>query len=134
MHTDPAAVGGLPAGAQHLPTSRAGDLPPGPGFHRGTGPACLPTRLPACTHLHTCASVPLPAVSGLCATAALQVGFEFLSRFYPASKLVLVPNPSWANHHAICERSGLQVQLYRYYKPETRGLDYEVGKVAGCRW
>ncbi|GAB4816612.1 hypothetical protein N2152v2_003658 [Parachlorella kessleri] len=64
-------------------------------------------------------------VQGLSGTGSLRVGFEFLSRFYPASKVVLVPNPSWANHKAICERSGLQVQLYRYYKPETRGLDYE---------
>lgn len=56
-----------------------------------------------------------------------QIGFEFLSRFYPNSKLVLIPTPTWANHRAICERSGLTVQQYRYYKPETRGLDYEVG-------
>ena len=45
--------------------------------------------------------------------APLQVGGEFLSRFYPGPKIVLIPTPSWANHRAIFERCGMQVQQYR---------------------
>lgn len=44
---------------------------------------------------------------------ALQVGGEFLARFYKGSRLVLIPNPSWANHRNIFERCGLEVQTYR---------------------
>ena len=64
----------------------------------------------------------LQALSG---TGALRVGAEFLKRFYPTSSVVFVPNPTWANHNAIFDRAGLEVQKYRYYKPETCGLDYE---------
>lgn len=61
----------------------------------------------------------------LSGTGSLRVGGEFLSSFYPGPKLVLIPTPSWANHKAIFKRCGMQTQEYRYYKPETRGLDYE---------
>ncbi len=63
-------------------------------------------------------------IQALSGTGSLRVGGEFLSRFYPKSKVVLIPNPSWANHRNIFDRSGLQVQLYRYYDPATRGLDF----------
>lgn len=29
------------------------------------------------------------------------------------------------NHHVLFRNAGLTVQEYRYYKPETRGLDIE---------
>jgi len=41
------------------------------------------------------------------------VGGEFLARFYP-TKLVLIPNPSWANHKNIFERCGMTTQQYRW--------------------
>lgn len=66
--------------------------------------------------------VTIQALSG---TGSLRVGGEFLGRFYSRSRVVLIPNPTWANHKAIFERSGLEVRQYRYYKPETRGLDFE---------
>lgn len=64
----------------------------------------------------------MQALSG---TGALRVGAEFLKRFYNGSNVVYVPNPTWANHHAIFERAGLEVRKYRYYKPETCGLDFD---------
>ncbi|EFN51704.1 hypothetical protein CHLNCDRAFT_59799 [Chlorella variabilis] len=64
-------------------------------------------------------------IQGLSGTGCLRVGGEFLSRFYPGPKIVLIPTPSWANHRAIFERCGMQVQQYRYYKADTRGLDFE---------
>ncbi|KAL4434280.1 hypothetical protein ABPG75_000721 [Micractinium tetrahymenae] len=63
-------------------------------------------------------------IQGLSGTGSLRVGGKFLAHFYPV-KLVLIPSPSWANHKNIFERCGLATQTYRYYKPETRGLDYE---------
>ena len=42
-----------------------------------------------------------------------------------ANKDIYVSSPTWGNHNAIFKRCGLNVQSYRYYKPETRGLDFE---------
>ncbi|KDD77066.1 class I/II aminotransferase, partial [Helicosporidium sp. ATCC 50920] len=64
-------------------------------------------------------------VQALSGTGALRVGGEFLSRFYPGPKLVLIPDPSWANHRAIFERCGMEVRTYRYYQAATCGLDAE---------
>jgi aspartate/tyrosine/aromatic aminotransferase len=66
-----------------------------------------------------------PPPQALSGTGALRVGGEFLSKFYQ-TKHVFIPQPTWANHRHVFERCGLKVDTYRYYKPETRGLDYEV--------
>lgn len=58
-------------------------------------------------------------------THALQVGAEFLNLHYPL-KLIYMPSPTWANHNKIFPLAGIQIRNYRYYKPSTRGLDYEV--------
>ena len=58
--------------------------------------------------------------------AALQVGAEFLALHYPVHT-VLLPNPTWANHNKIFPLAGIKdVRKYRYFKPSTKGLDYEV--------
>lgn len=67
-------------------------------------------------------------VQCLSGTGSLRVGAEFLSRFYVSSSTpgtVLLPTPTWPNHKNVFERAGISVQQYRYYKPETRALDYE---------
>lgn len=64
-------------------------------------------------------------VQALSGTGALRVGGEFLARFYPRSSVVLIPTPSWPNHRSVFERAGLTVHQYRYYHPQTLGLDYE---------
>ena len=51
-------------------------------------------------------------------TGSLRVGFEFLNQEVPS--LVWVSNPTWANHHNIINRSGLQFKQYPYYDPVTR--------------
>lgn len=56
----------------------------------------------------------------------MQIGAEVLARHYPGPKVALIPAPTWPNHRSIFERSGMEVREYRYYKPDTRGLDYEV--------
>ena len=51
---------------------------------------------------------------------------EFLARHYPGPKLILLPEPTWANHNKIFPAGGIEIRKYRYYLPKTRGLDYEV--------
>ncbi len=58
-------------------------------------------------------------------SCAAQVGAEFLAQHYPVHT-VLLPSPTWANHHKIFPLAGIRdVRTYRYYKPSTRGLDFE---------
>jgi aspartate aminotransferase len=40
-------------------------------------------------------------------------------------KVIWVPKPTWGNHQAIFKRCGLETKDYTYYKPETRGFDFE---------
>jgi len=69
------------------------------------------------------------AVQALSGTGACRVAAEFLSRFPTPgaeesdSRVVLVPDPTWANHHSIFREAGLTVAQYRYWKPQTLGLD-----------
>ena len=59
----------------------------------------------------------------------VQVGAEFLAQHYPVHT-VLLPNPTWANHNKIFPLAGIKdVRKYRYFKPSTKGLDYEVCSV-----
>ncbi|PSR72383.1 hypothetical protein PHLCEN_2v11726 [Hermanssonia centrifuga] len=57
-------------------------------------------------------------------TGALRIGGAFLSRFYPHSKTIYLPNPSWGNHTPIFRDSGLEVKTYRYFDKKTVGLDF----------
>lgn len=61
----------------------------------------------------------------LSGTGALRIGGAFLERFYPGSKTIYIPTPSWANHKAVFSDSGLEVKQYRYYNKDTIGLDFE---------
>jgi aspartate aminotransferase len=58
-------------------------------------------------------------------TGALRIGGAFLERFYPHSKTIYIPSPSWANHAAVFKDSGLEVKQYRYYNKDTIGLDFD---------
>ena len=58
-------------------------------------------------------------------TGALRIGGEFLARFYPSSKKIFIPTPSWANHNAVFKDSGLEVVKYKYYNKNTIGLDFD---------
>ena len=64
-------------------------------------------------------------VQSLSGSGALRVGAEFLYHQYPV-KTIYIPVPTWANHWATFGLAGLQVKTYRYYKPSTCLLDYEV--------
>ena len=36
-----------------------------------------------------------------------------------------ITKPTWSNHHNIFKDAGVDKKEYRYYKPETKGLDFE---------
>ncbi|KAF9972651.1 aspartate transaminase aat1 [Actinomortierella ambigua] len=58
-------------------------------------------------------------------TGALRIGGEFLARFFPSSKKIYVPTPTWGNHIPIFKDSGLEVVHYKYFDKKTNGLDFE---------
>jgi aspartate aminotransferase len=58
-------------------------------------------------------------------TGALRIAGAFLQRFYPHTKTVYLPTPSWANHKAVFSDCGLDVKGYSYYNKETIGLDID---------
>ena len=58
-------------------------------------------------------------------TGALRIAGAFLERFYPHTKTVYLPTPSWANHGAIFRDCGLNVKGYSYYNKETISLDID---------
>lgn len=62
------------------------------------------------------------AISG---TGALRIGGAFLNGFFPGSKDIYLPTPSWGNHGPIFRHSGLNVKAYRYYQPSTCGFDFQ---------
>ena len=57
-------------------------------------------------------------------TGGLKIGADFLQRLSPNAK-VLISDPSWANHRALFESAGFQVESYPYYDPERRGIDFD---------
>jgi aspartate aminotransferase len=64
-------------------------------------------------------------VQALSGTGSLRIGAEFLSSHYPGPHVVYLPDPTWGNHTQIFTKGGHQLRKYRYYKPSTRGYDYE---------
>lgn len=65
------------------------------------------------------------AIQALSGTGALRLATAFLNRFFKGNKTVYVPNPTWGNHMPIATDAGLQWKYYKYYKPETKGLDLD---------
>ena len=51
-------------------------------------------------------------------TGALRIGFEFIKQELPTT--IHIPSPTWANHHQIITRSGLEFKQYPYYDPVTK--------------
>lgn len=64
------------------------------------------------------------AVQALSGTGACRLMAEFQNRYMPNSK-VLIPKPTWSNHHNIWRDAKVPAEEFRYYKPATRGLDYD---------
>jgi aromatic-amino-acid transaminase len=54
-------------------------------------------------------------------TGALRVGAEFLAQ--EVSRKVYLPQPTWANHRAIFEKSGFSIETLHYYSREIHKFD-----------
>lgn len=63
-------------------------------------------------------------VQTLGGTGALKVGAELL-RSLDTGADVWISEPSWENHRSLFEFAGFKVNTYRYYDPQTRGLDFD---------
>lgn len=62
-------------------------------------------------------------VQALSGTGACRLFAEFQRRFYPQSRIFL-PIPTWSNHHDIWRDAQIQKAHYRYYQPDSKGLDF----------
>jgi aspartate aminotransferase len=56
-------------------------------------------------------------------TGSLRVAADFLKKHFPRSK-VWLSKPTWANHGAIFQAAGQQVESYAYIDAAGRGLDF----------
>ncbi len=57
-------------------------------------------------------------------TGALRVAGEFLARQCSPTR-VFLPNPTWANHNAIMQSAGVNVESYSYLADDRRSLNFE---------
>lgn len=57
-------------------------------------------------------------------SGGLKVGADFVKRYFPDATM-LVSDPTWDNHRAVFEGSGLPVKTYPYYNSETGGLRFD---------
>ncbi|XP_022950910.1 aspartate aminotransferase, mitochondrial-like [Cucurbita moschata] len=62
----------------------------------------------------------LQALSG---TGACRLFAEFQRHFHPDVPIFL-PEPTWSNHHNIWRDAQVPVRSYRYYHPDSKGLNF----------
>eukprot|EP00560_Eucampia_antarctica_P008232 CAMPEP_0197823886 /NCGR_PEP_ID=MMETSP1437-20131217/1200_1 /TAXON_ID=49252 ORGANISM="Eucampia antarctica, Strain CCMP1452" /NCGR_SAMPLE_ID=MMETSP1437 /ASSEMBLY_ACC=CAM_ASM_001096 /LENGTH=410 /DNA_ID=CAMNT_0043423273 /DNA_START=17 /DNA_END=1249 /DNA_ORIENTATION=- len=70
----------------------------------------------------------LVSLQSLSGTGACSLGFTFLQKFAPKSKILYLPDPTWGNHFGIAKHAGLEIRTYRYLdlsKPTTPMLDLQ---------
>ncbi|MDO5736559.1 MAG: amino acid aminotransferase [Propionibacteriaceae bacterium] len=96
--------------------------------HGYLGIVGLPTYVHATRSLVFGADAPVlervASVQALGGTGALKVGADLLQQLSPDAR-VLISTPSWENHRALFARAGFDVQGYRYYSPELKGIDVD---------
>ena len=56
-------------------------------------------------------------------SGGLKVGADFIKRYFPDSA-VYMSDPTWDNHRAVFEGSGITAKTYPYYDPATGGLRF----------
>ncbi len=57
-------------------------------------------------------------------SGGLKVGADFIKRYFPDSA-VYVSDPTWDNHRAVFEGSGITVKTYPYYDPASGGVRFD---------
>ena len=65
----------------------------------------------------------IATIQGVCSSGGLKVGADFIKRYFPDSA-IYVSDPTWDNHRAVFEGSGIEVKTYPYYDPKTGGLRF----------
>nr|GMC76834.1 aspartate aminotransferase, mitochondrial [Ipomoea batatas] len=63
------------------------------------------------------------AIQSLSGTGACRIFADFQKRFCPDSQ-IFIPVPTWSNHHNIWRDANVTQKTYRYYHPESKGLDF----------
>ncbi|MGX0977782.1 aspartate aminotransferase [Roseovarius sp. MBR-51] len=56
-------------------------------------------------------------------TGAVRQAFDLLKMATPGAR-VFVSDPTWPNHLSILAHMGIEVVMYRYFDPETVGVDF----------
>ena len=56
-------------------------------------------------------------------SGGLKVGADFIKRYFPDSA-IYVSDPTWDNHRAVFEGSGIEVRTYPYYDAATGGVRF----------
>ena len=56
-------------------------------------------------------------------SGGLKVGADFIKRYFPDSA-IYVSDPTWDNHKAVFEGSGIEVRTYPYYDAATGGVRF----------
>jgi len=68
----------------------------------------------------------IASAQALSGTGALRVCGDFIKTYMPEeAHEIWLSTPTWGNHNTIFAKSGLKVKEYPYYKPETRGFDFD---------
>jgi len=65
------------------------------------------------------------AIQALSGTGACRLVGEFISRFFGAGTPIYLPDPTWGNHLNIFKDAGLETRKYRYFDPDTCGVDFK---------
>lgn len=65
----------------------------------------------------------IATIQGVGSSGGLKVGADFIKRYFPDSA-IYVSDPTWDNHRAVFEGSGLEVKTYPYYDAKTGGLRF----------
>lgn len=50
--------------------------------------------------------------------------FDKIVYNFSCQRTIYIPQPTWGNHPKVFTLAGLSVKTYRYYDPNTRGLDF----------
>ena len=64
-------------------------------------------------------------IQGLSGTGSLRLGAAFIAKFLPPGTTVYCSDPTWGNHFNIFGDAGLETKTYKYFDPDTIGLDFD---------
>jgi aspartate aminotransferase len=63
-------------------------------------------------------------IQALSGTGSIRLGSAFIKRFLPGV-VVYIPEVTWPNHRNILRDSGVEFKNYKYYNPQTKGLNID---------